>query len=177
MQVLPSSLGYLMCFGVLCKREGINCTLKNFKLLHLVSTSPQNKQFYTFNARPKYAYLMDCPSTLGIRWWNRLFYVRYALRKDEKEEDRRTFDVLKKFIRRKLPKYTPDKDDIPIWMSDMHVDKDPKQQKFFFTMMICQPLPYLVGLGPKCYYGDKKDFGRLIPLCTGQGALLYPFDP
>ena len=110
-----------------------------------------------------------------MRWWTRFFYVRYALRKDKKEEDRRTFDVLKKFIRRKIPKYTPDKDDIPIWMSDMHVDKEPKPQKFFFTMMICQPLPYLAGLGPKCYYGEKKDFGRLYSgfLCTPDKGLFY----
>ena len=161
-QIIPNSLGNLMCFGVMCKYKDIPVTFDNFRKLFNVSVSNRNTLFYTFVCRQAYTFFVDPLSSLGINWWKRYFFVRPALKQGQSEAERPKWQFEKKFFRGRLPDWKPPARNVPLWMQALHRNQDP--EKYFFRGLICQPLPYLAGFSEPSFCDGKKDLSKCFLL-------------
>lgn len=79
-QVIPNSLGNLICFAMICKKKGVDINFENFSQLFRVAFSHENPLFYTFITRQAYTFIEDPISSLGCKWLEHYIFVRMALR-------------------------------------------------------------------------------------------------
>lgn len=156
-QVIPNSLGNLVCFRVMCKKLGIDCSFENFHHLFRFVFSKGNQFFYTFVVRPKYTFFDDPISSLGVKWWERFFFVHVALKPGLSEGEREKWGLPLKFHRADIQNTGVDK--VPEWMKALH-----KGQRYPFHGLICQPLPFHSGLTGEVFCRNKPDFGKILPV-------------
>lgn len=164
-QVIPKSLGNLICFAVFCKKKGQAINFENFRQLFYVAFSQGNQLFYTFLNRKNYNFISDSISSIGSKWWDRYVFVRMALKPGESEEQREKWELPTKFSRDCIPDGRPLAKNVSPWVAAIHKKHDPPIYPFYG--LICQPLPYLCGLTGEVEVGGKTDFskGSVNPAC------------
>ena len=157
-QVIPKSLGNLICFVIFCKKKGQTVNFENFRQLFHVSFSPGNPLFYTFMNRKPYNFISDSISSLGSKWWDRYIFVRMALKPGMSERQREQWGLPTKFLRESIPDWRPLPKNVAPWVAEIHKKNDPPT--YPFHGLICQPLPYLCGLTDAVEVGGKTDFSK-----------------
>lgn len=106
-QVIPNSLGNLICFAMICRKKGVDINFENFRQLFPVAFSHGNPLFYTFVTRQAYTFIEDLISSLGCKWWEHYIFIRMALRPGQYEDDREQWGLPTKFLRECIPDWCP----------------------------------------------------------------------